>query len=653
MSSAFTIENISFDYTGKKLFEKFSACLEAGRLFGIIGPNGCGKTTLVNLLAGHLRPVEGRILLKGELLSQFTKRTLAKEIALVPQDFYVNFPFTAREVVMMGRYPHMPRFSQPSSHDETLVENAMMETDTAVFSNRMVTELSGGERQRVVIARALAQDTPCLILDEATSNLDIRHAITLLEKIREKLEDKSRTVIAVFQDINLAARFCDELVMMKNGRIEAFGCTTEVLTPKNLRRVFDVEARVRFDSFADANQVTFARKGEDFSSCDATGVEDASPDPNLKKQNSDFPSEAKAEMGPITISSVFWGVLLTILIAACPTHGADASFAMFGNRLIDQSGNEIHVSKPFNRIISLYGAHTENLFALGCNKEIIGVTRNAMYPPEAQKRPAFHYREDAEKFLAAAPDLVLVRPMIARGYPQLLERLQKSAITVVSLQPSNIEEMFLYWRILGLLTGHRNEADTMVKQFQETVAAVRNLTGRIEPKKRVYFESIHSKMKTFSPDSMAIFIDAFKRVYFESIHSKMKTFSPDSMAIFTLECAGGINMAAEAVPARGTNIANFGKERILAMGGNIDVYLAQVGPMNRPTVETIQNEPGFQAIKAVRTGNVHLIDETIVSRPTMRLLEGIAVIGKILYPNRFDKLNEQFPGTGEKPSDGP
>ncbi len=327
----------------------------------------------------------------------------------------------------------------------------------------------------------------------------------------------------------------------------------------------------------------------------------------------------------IGLLALLFSALLTTTVA----QGADASFKMHDNHIIDQSGNEILVRTPFKKIISLYGAHTENLFALGCDEEILGVTRNASYPPEAQKRPAFHYREDAEKFLAARPDLILIRPMIARGYPQLVERFQKSGITVVSLQPSNVEEMFLYWRILGLLTGHRDKADAMVKKFQETAANLRAIAGKIEPKKRVFFESIHGKMKTFSPDSMAI---------------------------FALECAGAINLAADAAPARGTNIANFSKEKILAMGNDIDVYLAQVGPMNRPTIESIRNEPGFQAIKAVRIGEIHLIDEAIVSRPTLRLLDGIAAISGILYQSQFGlqsfKLPKSQPGV-EKLSDGP
>ena len=128
-----------------------------------------------------------------------------------------------------------------------------------------------------------------------------------------------------------------------------------------------------------------------------------------------------------------------------------------------------------------------------------------------------------------------------------------------------------------------------------------------------------------------------KRVYFEAIHSKMKTFTPDSMAVFALEAAGGINVAADAEPVRNTNIAYYGKERILSRSREIDVYLAQSGVMNKPTVKLIANEPGFKTIKAVADQEIHIVDEQIVSRPTMRLLDGIYQIGKILYPEDYDE----------------
>jgi len=302
-------------------------------------------------------------------------------------------------------------------------------------------------------------------------------------------------------------------------------------------------------------------------------------------------------------------IILSLSFAGLCAAGQPADFWIEGGRkVIDQSGRRIAATRPFLRIISLYGAHSENLFALGCQESIIGVSTHEDFPPEARQKPVFSYHDDPEKFLAARPDLVLTRPMIDRGYPQFVQRLENSGITVVSLQPGTVEEMVVYWRILGLLTGREAQAEAMVDQFNRAVAGLKALTVGIHPKKRVYFEAIHPKMKTFSPDSMAV---------------------------FALETAGGVNVAADAQPVRGTNIAAYGKERILARAGDIDVFIAQSGTMNQPTVELIKAESGFRAIRAVKADQVYLIDERLISRPTLRLLEGIFEIGKILYPEDF------------------
>ncbi len=289
-----------------------------------------------------------------------------------------------------------------------------------------------------------------------------------------------------------------------------------------------------------------------------------------------------------------------------------ASFAIKNPTLIqDQAGRRISVKKPFERIISLYGAHTENLFALGLDARIIGVSHHEVYPAPALKKPAFSYREGPEKFLAARPDLVLIRPMIERGYSKLIRRLEQNRITVVSLQPGTIAEIFCYWRILGILSGKTEQAEQMVSLFEDAVADFEGLTRDIPEKKRVYFEAIHSKMKTFPPDSMAM---------------------------FALRTAGGINVADDARPVRkGARIAAYGKERILSHASQIDVFLAQSGLMNPIGVEDIRNEPGFGVIQAVKAKNIHIIDERLVSRPTLRLLWGIAAIGRALYPKHFNR----------------
>jgi iron complex transport system substrate-binding protein len=297
--------------------------------------------------------------------------------------------------------------------------------------------------------------------------------------------------------------------------------------------------------------------------------------------------------------------------------------AALGNRfgieahdvVIDQAGRKIVTHDPHHRIISLYGAHTENLFELGLDGEIIGVSRHEDYPPRALEKPVFSYHDDPEKFLAAHPDLVLIRPMIDRGYPQFVARLEKSGIRVVSLQPGTVDEMYTYWRILGMLTGRQDRALQMVANFQKAVAEFNTLTASIAPRKKVYFEAIHSKMKTFSPDSMAV---------------------------FALETAGGVNIAADAIPVRQTNIAYYGKERILSRAAEIEVYLAQSGTMNQPSISLIQNEAGYHVIKAVRNNQVYIVDERIISRPTYRLLEGIREIGRILYPEVFGDNVQQI-----------
>ena len=315
------------------------------------------------------------------------------------------------------------------------------------------------------------------------------------------------------------------------------------------------------------------------------------------------------QLKPIKLNLVLALIIAAVWTAPVASGFASGQFSIqTPNTIIDQAGRRIVMGQSFKRVISLYGAHTENLFSLGLLNEIIGVSRHDDYPPQAVGKPVFSYHDDPEKFLAAQPDLVLIRPMIDRGYPQFVTMLEKSGITIVSLQPATIDEMFTYLAVLGILTGKQDRAQQLILHFKKSIGELKNLT--------------ESRVNR-------------KRVYFEAIHSKMKTFAPDSMAIFALESAGGINIAADAKSVRNTNIAYYGKERILSRALEIDVYLAQYGTMNRPTVSIIKQEPGFNIIKAVAMDQIYIVDEKIVSRPTMRLLEGIYTIGTYLYPEIF------------------
>jgi iron complex transport system ATP-binding protein len=253
----FKLQNIAYRYDGKVVLDQITLALETGCFYGLIGPNGCGKTTLLDILIGHRLPCTGSIDFQGRPLANWSKKRLATQIALVPQNFYINFPFRAREVVMMGRYPHIPRFNPPSEADRQRVNDIMQHTAVSELKDRPVTELSGGERQRVVFARALAQDTPVLLLDEATSNLDINHALGLLKVAAQQVRKGAKTVVAVMQDINLAAMYCQHLVFMKHGRIASQGPIQEVLTAEMLRDIFEVDAKVFVDDYTGSRQVIF------------------------------------------------------------------------------------------------------------------------------------------------------------------------------------------------------------------------------------------------------------------------------------------------------------------------------------------------------------------------------------------------------------
>jgi len=256
----FEVSNASFCYGKNRVLDDLSLTIEPGKFYGIVGPNGCGKTTFLDLLVRNRTPGSGTIRYSGRDIKGYTRRKLAREIALVPQDFYISFPFTVREIVLMGRHPYIPRFASPSTEDLKIVDEIMEEMEIDKFKDRYVTELSGGEKQRVVFARALAQDTPVLILDEGTSNMDIQFTLNTLDIVAKRVKPGERTVIATFHNLNLAAAYCDDLIFMKSGRIVSRGDIDEVLNEENIKNVFAVDSRVYFDRYANAKQVVFKRR---------------------------------------------------------------------------------------------------------------------------------------------------------------------------------------------------------------------------------------------------------------------------------------------------------------------------------------------------------------------------------------------------------
>jgi len=207
---------------------------------GLLGPNGAGKSTLLRLMAGLLPVQQGSVLLVGKAIGDYAARERAKKIAFVPQSTHFTFPLSVGEIVEMGRHPHLGRFAPLSREDRAICERALRLCDGLEFKDRPFNELSGGERQRVLIASALAQTPEVLLLDEPTLSLDLSHQILLFEIIRKLHREESLTVIVATHDLNLAGRYLDYLILLKEGGIAAQGKPKEVLTPRLIEKVLDV-----------------------------------------------------------------------------------------------------------------------------------------------------------------------------------------------------------------------------------------------------------------------------------------------------------------------------------------------------------------------------------------------------------------------------
>lgn len=253
----FSIENLCFSYQGTQILKDITLQLDPGYFYGVVGPNGCGKTTFLDLLTGVKRPGSGTILLKGKPLHHYSKKNLSREMALVPQEFETGFGFTVEELIMMGRHPHMKRFSSPGAEDYRKVENALKEIGIAELKNRDINTLSGGQKQRTVVARALAQNTPVLFFDEATSNLDIKYTLQIFSLARKLVNQNRRTVIAVMHNLNLAAAFCDRLIFIKDGALFRHGITKETLSADIIEEVFDVQTKVEWNEYSGRQQVSY------------------------------------------------------------------------------------------------------------------------------------------------------------------------------------------------------------------------------------------------------------------------------------------------------------------------------------------------------------------------------------------------------------
>jgi iron complex transport system ATP-binding protein len=240
----FEIESICLSYNHHPVVENLSFQLNPGEMVGLLGPNGCGKTSVIRAMSRSLSLKAGHIRLNGKEIGAISRSDLARQIGVVPQNPGLPDTFTVLEVVLLGRNPHLGMFRNESPRDYAIVNWAMERSGITELAERRIGELSGGERQRVTIARVLAQEPKIILLDEPTANLDISHQLELLTLIKGLCKEKNLVVLIAIHDLNLAAQYCDRLLLMKEGRIQAAGAPCEVITEVNIRDVYKTDSHV-------------------------------------------------------------------------------------------------------------------------------------------------------------------------------------------------------------------------------------------------------------------------------------------------------------------------------------------------------------------------------------------------------------------------
>jgi iron complex transport system ATP-binding protein len=249
-------ENLAFAYGRRPVLEGVSLRVEPGELVGLIGPNGSGKSTLLRILAGLERGYRGSARLGGVEVRERAPRDIARSLAYLEQESRLAMPFRALEIVLLGRHPHLRGLAFEAERDREIARRALDRVGAGDLAERNILNLSAGERQRVLFAMALAQEPRALLLDEAGSFLDIRHLVAMYDLVRELAREDGVAVIAVLHDLNLAAEYCDRLILLDGGRVAASGATSAVLTYGNLKRVYATEIYVDVNDLTGALVVT-------------------------------------------------------------------------------------------------------------------------------------------------------------------------------------------------------------------------------------------------------------------------------------------------------------------------------------------------------------------------------------------------------------
>ncbi len=248
-------ENIEFKYGTKLILSDISLQFNKGHLYGILGPNGSGKTTLIKILSGILKNDYGKVFIDEDDIKKLSIREIAKKLAVVSQSNLIEFDFTVKEIIKMGRYAHVGRFERESSEDKKIINEIITKFRLNDLKNRNFNQLSGGEQQKVILARAMAQQSKIILLDEPTTHLDINYQLEFMEMLKEYV-NKGLIIIIVLHDLNIATQYCDKIILLKDGLIKSLGDTQDIITRENIKSVYDVDVIIKKNAFTNSVYIT-------------------------------------------------------------------------------------------------------------------------------------------------------------------------------------------------------------------------------------------------------------------------------------------------------------------------------------------------------------------------------------------------------------
>lgn len=239
-----SLNNISVSYQKKRVINNLSLDFALGEFCALLGPNGAGKSTLLRVIIDSQLEKTGKVIIGGKEFHDWTRQELAKQIAIIPQDFHLQFDYSVEDLVLMGRFPYLGRWQNYTNTDKKIVDNILLNLDLIDLKNKLYSKLSGGERRRVSIARALAQETQVLLMDEAFANLDVNHQLEIMQLLWEINKEHNKLIILVSHNINLTSEYCDRIIMLKDGSVIADGQPKQIVTPENIEELYGAKLQI-------------------------------------------------------------------------------------------------------------------------------------------------------------------------------------------------------------------------------------------------------------------------------------------------------------------------------------------------------------------------------------------------------------------------